>query len=202
MGVKQRRQKEHAALRELILNTASEMFANEGYKNVSMRKIAEKIEYSPTTIYLYFRDKNHLLGEICDETFAKLVKKLDEITRKENDELKSLKKGLKAYIEFGLEHPNHYEVTFIKPPVIGEIGDSRSFETSLGARAFNYMKQGVIEAMNAGKIRRGNVDLISQTLWAGIHGITSLLIGHKKFPFVDKERLINNMINTLVNGIV
>ena len=60
MGVKERREREKESLRQDILDVAREMFATEGYESVSMRKIADKIEYSPTTIYLYFKDKNEL----------------------------------------------------------------------------------------------------------------------------------------------
>ena len=61
MGVQERRAREKKELRQEILDAAREMFVEDGYENVSMRKIAEKIEYSPTTIYLYFRDKADLL---------------------------------------------------------------------------------------------------------------------------------------------
>jgi AcrR family transcriptional regulator len=60
MGISQRREREQEQLRRKIFDAASELFAQEGYQNVSMRKIAERIEYSPTTIYLYFKDKNEL----------------------------------------------------------------------------------------------------------------------------------------------
>jgi len=69
MGSKQRREREKEALRQDILDAARELFVEEGYDNVSMRRVAEKIEYSPTTIYLYFEDKASLLYAICEETF-------------------------------------------------------------------------------------------------------------------------------------
>jgi AcrR family transcriptional regulator len=68
MGVLERRQREKTTLRREILAAARELIAKEGYESVSMRKIAERIEYSPTTIYLYFRDKEELVREVCEET--------------------------------------------------------------------------------------------------------------------------------------
>ncbi len=79
MGIKERREKEQEDLRQKILDAASELFAKEGYSNVSMRKIARKIEYSPTTIYLYFKDKTDLLNQICEETFSNLIKDIEKI---------------------------------------------------------------------------------------------------------------------------
>src|SRR5215210_3008543 len=108
MSVKQRRENEKENLRQVILDTAREMFAEEGYTSVSMRKIADKIEYSPTTIYLYFKDKNDLLQQICEETFTKLAQNLDLIGKKQSKSIDGLREGLQAYVEFGLKHPKHY----------------------------------------------------------------------------------------------
>src|SRR5208283_4116639 len=108
MGLTERRERQKLALRQEILTAARELFAKEGYENVSMRRIAEKIEYSPTTIYLYFRDKDELLHEMCAETFALLTRKLNKILGAEGDPVEKLRMGLKAYVEFGLKHPNHY----------------------------------------------------------------------------------------------
>ena len=201
MGVKERREREKENLRQEILDAASEMFAEEGYRNVSMRKIADKIEYSPTTIYLYFEDKTDLLNQICEETFGKLGRQISEITENEPDPLVSLGKGLRAYIEFGLQHPNHYEVTFITPITENLERQMQPFENSMGQRAFEYLRTGVGECIAAGKLKKGDVDLISQTLWAGVHGLTSLLIGHSGFPFVARDKLIDSLIETMLNGL-
>jgi AcrR family transcriptional regulator len=198
MGVKERRQREKENLRHVILDAAREMFAEEGYASVSMRKIADKIEYSPTTIYLYFKDKNDLLRQICDETFAKLGRKFQAMSKKHDSNLEGLREGLRIYVEFGLKHPKHYEVTFMLPLTV-DLGDE--FEGSLGQRAFEYLRVGVENCMASGEIKKGDVDLISQTLWAGIHGITSLLIGHEGFPFVNKKTLINSVIDTMLKGL-
>src|SRR5208283_6230223 len=103
MGVKERKLRQKKFLRQEILDAASDLFGKEGFENVSMRKIAEKIEYSPTTIYLYFKDKADLLDCICEETFARLVRKQNSIDQAIADPIERLKKGLRAYIEFGLK---------------------------------------------------------------------------------------------------
>lgn len=202
MGIKERREKAKENLRQEIFDAASELFAKEGIANVSMRKIAEKIEYSPTTIYLYFKDKTTLLHQICEETFAKLAIEVTKIRENTNDPLEILRGGMKAYIEFGLNHPNHYEVVFIAPldSYVNE-GFEYSFENSMGKIAFEKLVESVVMCMQAGVIKNGDVELISQTLWAGMHGLTSLLIGHTEFPFVEKERLIENLIETMIKGL-
>jgi AcrR family transcriptional regulator len=200
MAVKRRREREKENLRQEILDAAREMFAEEGYKNVSMRKIAEKIEYSPTTIYLYFKDKTDLLSQICDETFAGLARHLEEILLPNAEPLENLRIGLRAYIEFGLKHPNHYEVTFMTP-IMGYLSqEDHPFEGSMGQRAFELMHKNVSVCMEAGKLK-GDMETISQTLWAGIHGVTSLLIAHTDFPFIEKDKLIDSVIDTMIAGL-
>src|SRR5215813_4153179 len=116
MGPKHRREREKEALRQDILDAARELFVKEGFENVSMRRIAEKIEYSPTTIYLYFEDKAALFMAICEETFAKLANQMATIAQASDDPVEALRRGCRAYVDFGLKYPNHYRVTFINHP--------------------------------------------------------------------------------------
>src|SRR5438128_10701383 len=76
MGIIERREREREEIRRKILDAAHELFATEGYDHVTMRRIAEAIEYSPTTIYLHFKDKDELVHELCQEDFAKLLAEL------------------------------------------------------------------------------------------------------------------------------
>ena len=201
MGISERREREQLELRQRILDTASEMFAEEGYTSVSMRKIAERIEYSPTTIYLYFKDKNDLLNQICEDTFAKLYQEVSTIREENSDPLECLRKGMRAYIEFGLKHPNHYEVTFIKP-IMEYLGEGiHPYEGSMGERAFNFLRSQVADTVAAGYLKKGDVDVMSQTLWAAMHGLTSILIVHSDFPFADREELIECLIETTIKGL-
>ncbi len=200
MGIKERREREKENLRQDILDVAREMFATEGYESVSMRKIADKIEYSPTTIYLYFKDKNDLLNQICEETFAQLGEQIRAISEPETDLLVRLKKGLKAYIEFGVAHPHHYQVTLMTP-VFSKPMDEYGYEGSMGERTFGFLHSEVTNCVAAGKLKNGDIDAISQALWAGIHGTTSLLIGHRDFPFVEQSKLIDTVIDSMVDGL-
>src|SRR5512142_1445385 len=106
MGVQERRAREKQELREEILEAARQLFIHEGFENVSMRKIADKIEYSPTTIYLYFQDKSDLLDCVCEQTLSRLNDGLTQIRQRVADPFQRLRAGLRAYIDFGVEHPN------------------------------------------------------------------------------------------------
>jgi AcrR family transcriptional regulator len=201
MGVKERRARQKKYLRQEILDAASELFVRNGYENVSMRRIAEKIEYSPTTIYLYFKDKSELLEQVCKETFGRLVQRLSKIMDQPGDPVERLKRGLLAYIQFGLENPHHYRATFMM--VLPEGFDDKKLreEDSPGMQAFAFLIRGLSECIKAGKIPAVNVELAAQTLWAGIHGITSLLITHEDFPWAGRDKVIHSTVDTLVGGL-
>lgn len=180
------------------MDAAREMFVAEGYDSVSMRKIAHKIGYSATTIYLYFRDKNDLLHQICEQTFARLAQNIHAIGQLSDNPLEKLRSGLREYIYFGLKNPSQYEIVFIKPlPIDLEV----EFDKSNGRIAFDTLREVVGECVSANLLKHSDIELISQTLWAGVHGVTSLLIQHGGFPFVERERLINSVIDTMIAGI-
>ncbi|MBS1797481.1 MAG: TetR/AcrR family transcriptional regulator [Acidobacteria bacterium] len=202
MGIAERREREKHNLRQEILDAASELFAREGYANVSMRKIAEQIEYSPTTIYLYFKDKTDLLKQICEETFGKLIETVAAIERAGVGEpLDCLRKGMRAYIDFGLRHPYHYEVTLITP-LAGAINqEDYPYEGSAGQQAFEYIVRQVGRGMELGQFRPGDVATVSQAIWAAIHGVTALMISHPDFPFVDREALIEQVVEMTIKGL-
>ncbi len=201
MGVKERRARQKKFLRQEILDAASELFVRDGYENVSMRRIADKIEYSPTTIYIYFKDKAELLEHVCKETFQRLARRLGKITEQPGDPVERLKRGLVAYIEFGLENPHHYRATFMMPLPEGFDHQKYHQEDSPGMQAFAFLTRGLAECIKAGKIPAMNVELAAQTLWAGIHGITSLLITHSRFPWVGRDKVIHSTADTLVAGL-
>ena len=179
------------------MDAARELFVTEGYSSVSMRKIADKISYSPTTIYLYFSDKSDLLHQICEQTFANLAQNIKSIQQLSDNPLEKLRSGLREYIHFGLKHPSQYEIVFITPLPHKIESD---FDASNGRVAFDTMRDVVAECVADNLLKTNDVELISQTLWAGIHGVTSVLIQHEHFPFVERNKLIDNVIDTLIAG--
>lgn len=201
MGTKERRERQKENLRQEILDAASEMFAAEGFENVSMRKIAEKIEYSPTTIYLYFKDKSDLIFQLCEESFAKLGQVLERIKQKNDDPLDALRDAARAYVKFGLQHPNHYKVIFVIPLQQTLNHDDYAFEGSMGEKTFNYLRECVAECIRQKKVRPVDIEVTSQALWAGMHGVTSLLIAHEDFPWVAHKKLIDQLIDTMIRGL-
>src|SRR5687767_6365697 len=198
MGVQERKAREKQELRLEILDAARELFIEQGYEAVSMRKIADRIEYSPTTIYLYFKDKAELFDCLCSETFERLILQL-ESTRHE-DPVEGLKAGIRAYIDFGLAHPAHYRVTFMTP-LNGQCPGGGKARTDTGERAFTCLRNAVAACVSAGRFRVINLEVVSQAIWAATHGVTSLLITHGECEWMDREALINSLLDTLIGGL-
>ena len=199
MGVKERRAREKEQLRRQILSAARELFVNEGYESVSMRKIASKIEYSPTTIYLYFKDKADLLDSVCKETLLDLLTTLELLKADKSDPVETLRKSGRAYVEFGLKYPQDYKLTFVVRPQFQKgLGLQ---EGSVGERVFNYLRATVSECIRQKAFREVDVEITGQALWSAVHGVTLLLIDFSDFPWTGKDKLIDMVIDTMIEGL-
>src|SRR5260370_40716542 len=106
MGVKERREREKSETRDKILDAARGLFVTEGHEGVSMRRVAEKSEYSPTAIYVHFADKNELFHELCRLDFARLqeVMRSAEMPADPIERLRELGRGCS---QIGVAFPNH-----------------------------------------------------------------------------------------------
>jgi len=196
MGVQERRARQKESVREEILDAARTLFVKEGYEHVSIRKIAEKIEYAPGTIYLHFKDKAEILDQICEETFAKLAQRMHAINQDPANPLDGLRRGLRTYIQFGVDNPNHYIVTFVQAKQI-----PHDHQPKAGERCFDNLRAAVRRCINAGQLNCEDPEEVSQALWAGAHGITSLLVTSCSFPFIEHNRPIDRVVHILIEGI-
>lgn len=206
MGSVARREREKQATRELILDAARELFARDGYEAVTMRGIAEKIEYSPTAIYLHFADKDALVHELCVCDFLALAQAFQPIALV-RDPIERIKRIGRAYIEFALAHPDHYRLMFMspRPQDEGQLDDGRKGDPAQDAYAF--LRIAVVEALAQGRFRSDltDPDLVCQTLWAGVHGVASLhiaLSGDTWTPWRSAADRTTAMLETLFSGLI
>jgi AcrR family transcriptional regulator len=200
MGVQERRAREKEELRQEIMEAARELFVKEGFDNVSMRKIAEKIEYSPTTIYLYFQDKGDLLDCIVEETLLSLRAKLDSL-RNRKDLIVDLKTGLRAYIEYWTYHPNDFRVAFMTD--LKALDPNRAWRcASVGASLYDSLRNRLRECGESGVLEIPDLETAAQAIWAAIYGLVALFIMKPHFPWVDQSRLIDTVVNSAVGSMI
>jgi len=210
MGVVERRAREKEALRARIIEVTSRLMVEGGSESVSIRRIAEQIEYSPATIYLYFKDKAELIDAICEELFGQMVEALANVGGDETDPLKKLRIGMKGYIEFGMSHPNHYLAVFGAPQQPSENSSSDHKEAHrLGLEAFEILRRVIRDCIRRRAIAGSDVETTSHALWMSLHGITSLMITTYGGPCpvypdmspADRNHLIDAALDLLIAGL-
>ena len=177
MAPKQKSSEEREILRILILDAARTLFVEKGIEAVSMREIAKQINYSATTLYHHFADKEALLQAVCDEDFLALANSMREIMSIPDliDRLQALCKG---YAVFALNHPSHYRLMFMTPHAPCNVDTSKIEQGNPEQDACAQLKRVVKEAFDAQLFKADIADyeLIAQTLWASVHGVCSLEI--------------------------
>jgi AcrR family transcriptional regulator len=171
MGITERREREKEEVRNKILDAARERFAAEGYDKVTMRGIAEAIEYSPTTIYLHFQDKDALVRELCNVDFGRLLEAMEHAPVPA-EPVEAIRQLGRAYVAFALEHPNQYRFMFMTP--IAPLGERQ--EDSPGALSFGHLLAAVERAVAAGRFRRVDPVTAAQVLWMSVHGVAAALV--------------------------
>jgi len=176
MGVKERREREKSETRDKILDAARELFVTEGYEGVSMRRVAEMIEYSPTAIYVHFADKEELFRELCHQDYARLAEVFQSSVIS-TDPVERLKQIGAIYIDFGTRYPNHYKFMFMTPHPAHELDEvDREMKGNPERDAYAFLRWAVQQAIDAGSFRPQlrDAELVAQTLWASVHGVIAL----------------------------
>jgi AcrR family transcriptional regulator len=193
-----RRERLKQEIRADIITAARDLFVTEGYVNVSMRKIADRVGCAPGTIYLHFEDKDSILSAICVETFARLSRRMEAIRNDKGDPVERLRRGGRQYILFALDHPYHYLVTF----GLNGTGQFKSDEARrAGQESFNCMRDCVRLCVDAGRFRIDDVEQIAQSLWACLHGVVMLLISKSDFASIEQNRLIDSVLDIALEGL-
>jgi AcrR family transcriptional regulator len=184
LGPRERREREREEIRTLILDAARELFAREGVESVTMRRIADRIEYSPTAIYFHFKDKESLLAELCDCDFRNFAHGFAEIA-KIPDPVERLRVAGRSYVEFGLKNPSHYRVMFMTPKPPHE--QNMSGKGNPEEDAYAFLKGIITDLQQRGLLRDEltDLDLVAQSTWSMIHGVISLEIAKCNDEWVD-----------------
>ncbi|MGA2624649.1 MAG: TetR/AcrR family transcriptional regulator [Bacteroidota bacterium] len=185
MGISERKERDKQKMRELILDAAMRLFLDEGYHNVSIRRIADRIEYSPATIYLYFKDKDDILYALHNAGFEKLLKLQRKVVTIKNPAERLRKQG-ELYIKFALENPEYYNLMFItRGPARKLVKDDASGSSR---RSYDFLRNDVQAAINAGIFTKTDAEVATFALWSLAHGIVSLIL-RDRCPMMDKKAL-------------
>ena len=187
-AIRHRQDQEKQELRQAILTAAGELFLEQGYERFSLRKVAERIGYSPTTIYLYFRDKDDLLFTVVDEGFVRFGQQLAAAAASTEDPWERLIALGRAYVNFGLQNPVYYQLMFMQRTDF--LTRRQAGESQPRIASFRVLQQTVQQAIDAGVLRPGDAESYSDVFWALVHGMVSLAIS---MPMFDASRIQQTM---------
>src|ERR1700730_14788743 len=190
-----RRERYRQETRSEILSAAREIFVRHGFEGFSMRTLAREVGCSLGAIYLYFTSKEELFDVLVEESFAHLYETLVSLLKERGkDPARQLKRGLRLYVEWGLKHPSEYQIAFVvRNPA------KKPYRTH---RAFDLARSLVKLCLGMSKAAERELELRTQALWAATHGITALLTQRPSFPWVSKQRLIDQVIDSAVQGAI
>ncbi|HVU56764.1 MAG TPA: TetR/AcrR family transcriptional regulator [Puia sp.] len=200
MGIAERKEKQKLEIRKRILEASMKLFVEEGFGNVSIRRIADIIEYSPTTIYLYFKDKDEIFYNLHEIGFLKMQemnKDLDEI----HNPLLRLHKMGENYIRFGMENPEYYDLMFIQPEPMDKLTEM-GCEWENGDAALTRLRDTLAECMEKGYIAKTDPTMLSLSVWSMVHGLVSLATRQRLEKLVPEKENVVPMIRQSLTWLI
>ncbi len=193
MGITERKEKQKTEIRKSILDASIKLFVEEGFENVTIRKIADIIEYSPTTIYLYFKDKNEIFYQLHELGFQKMVAMNQNLANIKNPLTRLYKMG-ENYINFGLAHPEFYDIMFILNAPMQTLEGMENCDWKNGEAALHSLMEIIDECMKKGYIKKGNTQAVAMAIWGMVHGLVSLQI-RSRFDKLGEEKDIPKLMH-------
>lgn len=192
MGIKERKEREKAVMRKDILDTAHKLFIHDGYEATSIRNIAQKIEYSPATIYLYFSDKNEILFHLQERAYDDFMEKINEFSFMK-DHFSRLKKLSLSYIEFAMRNAAQYELLFYNNPHEKTHPDIVAPRNKI----LDMLKEYIFTAQQYNHFTRMPIDEAVSLVWSFLHGLSSFSLKNQ-LTYVAQDEYADH-ISALVN---
>jgi AcrR family transcriptional regulator len=190
---RRRREQEKVELRQAILTAAGELVLEKGYEAFSLRQVAERIGYSATTIYLYFENKDALVGAVIGEGFSRFLRALESVPTE--DPLGRIADLGRAYVRFARDNPVYYRLMFMHRPDLVRLAPRQT-------DSFDVLQRAVERGIAAGAIRPGDARAYSLVLWAQVHGIASLAIsGMVELDDAATDRVTDLALGVAAHGL-
>lgn len=161
--------------------------------------MADAVGVTPPSIYLHFEDKEALLLAVCERQFQRFDEFVEGLVAEvgAGDPAEQLRVRAHAYVRFGLEHPEHYRIMFM-----GRGRLMRMPEGAISAASgFDHLLANVERCMAAGTMRADDPLLMASSLWAVVHGVTSLAIAVPGFPPMGVDALLDHLTAALDRGL-
>ncbi|MEO1188204.1 MAG: helix-turn-helix domain-containing protein [Pseudomonadota bacterium] len=177
-------------IRARILSAAERVFAREGAEGLSIRRLAENIDYSPAAIYKYFKSKDELVDELKETFFELILENVNRIADTSTPFAERSRDCVATYVQLATDKPYHYAAAFAgesvtQAPVDGEPG----FAQSKKGQAFLVLSGMIAEGVEIGAFR-ADIDptLAAKSIWASMHGLAMMIVHIPTFPAFKVEQ--------------
>lgn len=205
MSSQARKAREKSQLRNQVLDAARDLFVQHGFEAVTMRRIAAKVDYTPTALYFHFQNKIALLQALSDREALVLGEQFGRL-RSISDPLARVRSMGETYLQFGLAEPNRYRLLFMTPQPALPPEQSAIPKGDPGLDAYALLVQTVAEAIAACRLHPRFTDAaqVSQLLWSALHGFVSLNLVLRDDPWIDWRPVMPTgklLIETLIAGL-
>lgn len=169
---------------------------------VSIRAITDRVGCTAPSVYRHFADKDALLVEVCERAFVHFDEYIQSRTPADADPVEALEACAKAYVHFAMDHPGHYRVLFMSPPVVNLplTGDGTVDFSEAGLVTLKRLIDQVQAAMDEGFVRGSSAVNVATLLWSIVHGIASLRIAKAEFPWQPVDEQLDELMGILVHG--
>ena len=161
MSISERKERERYEMRRRILEAALNLFIAEGYESVSLRRVAERIEYSAATIYLYFRDKDDVFFALLRQGYEGLLERQEAVQKVPDPRERLLAHG-RAYVAFAMDHPRLYEIMFVMHGPVKAMLRENDFASA--GKSYDLLRRNVRECAEAGFFAGENPEVVAFTL--------------------------------------
>jgi AcrR family transcriptional regulator len=191
MVISERRAREQAARRRLIISTARQLAEAEGWEAVTTRRLSDEIEYSQPVLYTHFSGMDDITGAVAIDGFGELAEVLSRARRGRRTPEATLKRIAHAYIEFADKNPALYDAMFIRATTLRFADVDTPPQLS---EAFAELRRAVTQVAG-----RQDVDTLAEVLWAALHGLATLSRGGRLRPGQHRDR-VELLINQFCHG--
>ncbi len=208
-------ERRRAQTRELILNAAEKVFREEGEAGLSIRRLADEINYSPAAIYKYFASKAELVEELKQAFFERFNDRLAAVMSADRPFMETAVGGVEAYVLTAIERPHHYTAAFsgVEPEDMAPHATperAQEFAESPAGLAFMTLGGMIAEGVQLGHFPADlDVELAAKSVWASCHGLAMLIAHLPCYPAMEghpgpgeQEAFIRHHAELLVAGLV
>jgi len=187
VGITERKEREKEEMRQLILKAARKLFLEQGFEKTSVRNIADAIEYSPATLYLYYKDKNELLFAVHEEAFLKLMSELSGVQDIQEPFERLIEMGHR-YIKYAVENPELYDLMFIMTAPMETLA-CRDEIWEDGLKSFGLLIWVIQDCMKNDYFKNYDAENLAMTIWAYMHGLVTIYLKNRMSMFQDDQQL-------------